>query len=89
MCLRKNPFVIAFFCLGVSVFLLVQNAECWIYLDLSPDLAVLCRDVSRAGWKVGMSGSLKEQAWGADGDAPPLDCWSIDIRPELIRGPIW
>ena len=56
---------------------LPQNAELWIYLDLSPDLAVLRCDVSRAGWKVGMSGSLKEQAWGADGDAPPLDCWSI------------
>ena len=54
-----------------------QNAELWIYLDLSPDLAMLRCDVSWVGWKVGMSGSLKEQAWGADGDAPPLDCWSI------------
>ena len=40
-------------------------------------LRVLRRDISWAGWKVAMSGSLKEQAWGADGDAPPLDCWSI------------
>ena len=37
-----------------------QNAELWIYLDLSPDLAVLRCDVSRAGWKVGMGGSLKD-----------------------------
>ena len=40
-------------------------------------LRVLRRDISGVGWKVAMSGSLKEQAWGADGDAPPLDCWSI------------
>jgi hypothetical protein len=45
-------------------------------------LRVLRHDISWVGWKVAMSGSLKEQAWGADGDAHPLDCWSI-------AGPSW